>query len=162
MRAIRRGTHVSTARFVRCSVSTAAFAALAVIVAAVASAQDRSHSSAAVDKPDFSGIWDRAAPPVTPNARTAAGSPSGPGGPAFQGAPPPLKPEFTAAYAAELKRLSDADQRGEPITSQNTMCLPQGMPGMMLAIFPMEVIQTRGQVTIIEEAFTQVRRIYIG
>ena len=33
---------------------------------------------------------------------------------------------------------------------------------MMLAIFPMEVIQTRGQVTIIEEAFTQVRRIYIG
>ena len=42
------------------------------------------------------------------------------------------------------------------------MCLPQGMPGMMLAIFPMEVIQTPKQVTIIEEAFTQIRRIYIG
>ena len=83
-------------------------------------------------------------------------------GPAFAGAAPPLKQEFVAAYQAELKRLADADQRGEPVTSQNTMCLPQGMPAMMLAIFPMEVIQTRGQVTIIEEAFTQVRRIYIG
>jgi hypothetical protein len=36
------------------------------------------------------------------------------------------------------------------------------MPSMMLAIFPMEVLQTRGQLTIIQEAFNQVRRIYIG
>src|SRR5881394_2748439 len=162
MHAIRRGTHVSTPRFVRRSISLATVAALAALVATGAHAQAGKLSSANVDKPDFSGIWDRDTPPVTPSARTAGGSPSAVTGPAFAGAAPPLKQEFVAAYQAELKRLADADQRGEPVTSQNTMCLPQGMPAMMLAIFPMEVIQTRGQVTIIEEAFTQVRRIYIG
>ena len=164
MRRTSRGTDASVrSRLVPLAAFVAALLALGAFVGASAQAQDRSRSSAAAgDKPDFSGVWDRAAPPVAPNARTGAGSPSAPGGPAFQGAAPPLKPAFTAAYSAELKRLSDAEQRGEPITSQNTMCLPQGMPGMMLAIFPMEVLQTRGQVTIIEEAFTQVRRIYIG
>ena len=33
------------------------------------------------------------------------------------------------------------------------------MPTMMGAMFPMEILQSRGQITIIEEAFTQVRRI---
>jgi hypothetical protein len=33
------------------------------------------------------------------------------------------------------------------------------MPGMMTAVFPMEILQSRGQITIIEEAYTQVRRI---
>jgi hypothetical protein len=36
------------------------------------------------------------------------------------------------------------------------------MPGMMIALFPMEVLQTRGQLTIVQEAFSQIRRIYIG
>jgi hypothetical protein len=113
-------------------------------------------------KPDFTGVWDRAPPPVQPNPRTASGSPASPNGPQFAGAAPPIKPEFKAAYDAEVKRLADAEERGEPTTSQNTMCLPQGMPAMMLAIFPMEVVQTPKQVTIIEEAFTQIRRLYIG
>ena len=161
MQAIANGTSVWTKlRSVPRSVAMATVAALALVAAANGNAQDRSRSSATLDKPDFSGVWEGAAR-GTPNPRTAGVSPSAQGGAGSQGAPP-LKPEFVAAYQAELKRLADADQRGEPITSQGTMCLPQGMPGMMLAIFPMEVIQTRGQVTIIEEAFTQVRRIYIG
>jgi hypothetical protein len=40
-------------------------------------------------------------------------------------------------------------------------CLPDGMPTMMMGMFPMEVLQTRGQVTIIEEAYNQIRRIYL-
>jgi len=113
-------------------------------------------------KPDFTGVWDRQAVPVQPNARTAGGSAASPTGPQFAGQAPPIKPEFKDAYDAEVKRLADAEKRGEPDTSQNTMCLPQGMPAMMLAIFPMEVIQTPKQVTIVEEAFTQIRRLYIG
>jgi hypothetical protein len=35
------------------------------------------------------------------------------------------------------------------------------MPAMMGAQFPIEILQSRGQVTIIEEAFTQVRRILL-
>jgi hypothetical protein len=41
------------------------------------------------------------------------------------------------------------------------MCLPEGMPAMMGATFPLEILQSKGQVTIIEEAFTQVRRILL-
>ena len=67
-----------------------------------------------------------------------------------------------AAYEAEQKRRQDADRRGEPIASADVQCLPQGMPAMMMALFPMEVLQTRGQLTIVQEAFSQIRRIYIG
>jgi hypothetical protein len=35
------------------------------------------------------------------------------------------------------------------------------MPAMMGATFPIEILQSRGQITIIEEAFTQVRRILL-
>ena len=59
---------------------------------------------------------------------------------------PPLKPEFKAAYEAERKRRADADKRGEPIATGYTHCLPDGMPSMMMAMFPMEVLQTKGQV----------------
>ncbi|MGV3590552.1 MAG: hypothetical protein ACO1PZ_02610, partial [Gammaproteobacteria bacterium] len=36
-----------------------------------------------------------------------------------------------------------------------------GMPAMMQAMFPMEVLETPGQVTIIQEAYNQIRRIYL-
>jgi hypothetical protein len=40
-------------------------------------------------------------------------------------------------------------------------CMPEGMPGMMGATFPMEILETPGQVTVIQEAFNQVRRVYL-
>ena len=57
---------------------------------------------------------------------------------------------------------ADADKRGEPIATGYTHCLPDGMPSMMMAMFPMEVLQTKGQITIIQEAYNQVRRIYLN
>ena len=115
--------------------------------------------------PDFTGTWERYAPPRDPNAPAPRGTPGGAGiglGPIFGAPPPPLKPQFMAAYEAEVKRIADATQRGDPIANANAQCIPDGMPSMMLAIFPMEVLQTRGQLTIIQEAFNQVRRIYLG
>ena len=35
------------------------------------------------------------------------------------------------------------------------------MPAMMMAMFPMQVLQTPGQITIIQEAYRQVRYIYL-
>ncbi len=61
-----------------------------------------------------------------------------------------------------MKLRQDAERRGEPIPSANAQCIPEGMPAMMIALFPMEVLQTRGQITIVQEAFSQIRRIYIG
>jgi hypothetical protein len=137
----------------------------ALCLAGGASGQDpaSSRSSAAVaSQPDFNGTWERYTPPRDPNAAPARGTPGAGLGPAFGGAPPPLKPEFVAAYEADLALRQEAERRGEPIASANAQCLPEGMPGMMLALFPMEVLQTRGQLTIVQEAFSQIRRIYIG
>jgi hypothetical protein len=126
---------------------------------------ESSRSSETASGPDFSGTWERATSPRGSAAQPVSqpsGTPGAGLGPAFGGTPPPLKPEFAAAYEADVKMRQDAERRGEPIPSANAHCIPEGMPGMMIALFPMEVLQTRGQVTIVQEAFNQVRRIYIG
>jgi hypothetical protein len=74
---------------------------------------------------------------------------------------PPLKPEYLDTWRAERARFQEASDRGEPIATGYTECLPDGMPTMMQAMFPMEVLESNGQVTIIQEAYSQVRRIYL-
>jgi hypothetical protein len=74
---------------------------------------------------------------------------------------PPLKAEHKAAWEARRKAVQDAEAAGKPLYSNYTACLPDGMPAMMMGMFPMEVLQTPGQVTIIQEAYNQVRRIYM-
>lgn len=74
---------------------------------------------------------------------------------------PPLKPEYLQDWRDLRARLAAADAAGEPIASGYTQCLPDGMPAMMEGIFPMEVLESEGQVTIIQEAYSQVRRIYL-
>ena len=39
-------------------------------------------------------------------------------------------------------------------------CLPPGMPGIMGQPYPMEFLMTPGQVTIVIEAYNQIRHIY--
>jgi hypothetical protein len=105
-----------------------------------------------LDRHDFSGTWDRY--PLT-------GDSPDPGvAPPAAIPPPPLKPEFKAAYDAEQKKINDATAAGAPIANNYTHCIPDGMPAMMMGMFPMEVLQTKGQTTIIQEAYNQVRRIY--
>jgi hypothetical protein len=86
--------------------------------------------------------------------------------PAFPAPPaipaPPLKAEHKAAWEAQRKAIADAEAAGKPVFTNYTACLPDGMPAMMMGMFPMEVLQTPGQVTIIQEAYNQVRRIYMG
>ncbi|MEY4640425.1 MAG: hypothetical protein RLZZ227_419 [Pseudomonadota bacterium] len=74
---------------------------------------------------------------------------------------PPLKPEYLAQWRALRAEIQAAEQRGEPIASGYTHCIPDGMPTMMQGMFPMEVLESEGQVTIIQEAYQQVRRIYL-
>ena len=73
---------------------------------------------------------------------------------------PPLKPEFLDAWReqqAEIRRLTE---QGLPPANNYSACIGDGMPAMMQGMFPMEVLETPGQVTIIQEAYNQVRRIY--
>jgi hypothetical protein len=52
--------------------------------------------------------------------------------------------------------------RGEQLANTSVRCVPYGVPTMMsVAIYPVEIIQTAKQVTIIGEAFSEVRRVYL-
>ena len=83
-------------------------------------------------------------------------------------APPPatpivLKPQYAAPFEAKRKAESDAAAKGEPIASGAVACVPYGMPRMMsVALYPIEILPTPGQVTIVTEAFSEVRRIFMN
>jgi hypothetical protein len=74
---------------------------------------------------------------------------------------PPLKPELLAKWKADQTRNAELTRQGRPPVTSGMACLPEGMPGMMQGTFPMEILETPGQVTVIQEAFNQVRRIYL-
>lgn len=92
--------------------------------------------------PDFNGVWE-----------LSFGSPAGRGGGGRgRGAGPSLTPEYAAK-----KKAFDANP---PEDNETANCLPPGMPGIMGQPYPMEFLLTPGQVTIVIEAYTQVRHIY--
>jgi hypothetical protein len=73
-----------------------------------------------------------------------------------------LKPEYARQWEARRAAEADAIRRGESPGSPATLCVPYGMPRMMsVAIYPVEIIQTARQITIVTEAFSEVRRVYL-
>ena len=123
-------------------------AALALaVLAAPAAAQDA--------RPDLSGNWERyptVAEPDTVDPRFAP--PPIPD--------PPLKPEYKAAWDVQQKKLAARIAEGQPAGDNYVHCIPDGMPAMMMGMFPMEVMQRADQVNITQEAFNQTRRIYMN
>ncbi|NIQ52222.1 MAG: hypothetical protein GWN71_01675, partial [Gammaproteobacteria bacterium] len=63
---------------------------------------------------------------------------------------------------AERERIAELTEQGLPPANNYSACIPDGMPAMMQGMFPMEVLETPGQVTIIQEAYNQVRRVILG
>ncbi|MEO6184877.1 MAG: hypothetical protein ABIP38_05360 [Steroidobacteraceae bacterium] len=134
-------------------------AAVAVVLAAVGCiAQVQAAAPTAVPKiegPNFSGTWED---PFPPEILRPAGSPRPP-----QEVPPaPLKEPWASQVRALQQEQAAATARGETAVNGGVRCLPGGFPSMMKAVFPVEVLQSPGQVTIIQEAFGQVRRIYLN
>jgi hypothetical protein len=74
---------------------------------------------------------------------------------------PPLKPKYLQQWEAFIKASYDADLRGQPLANGYSHCMPDGMPSMMMGMFPMEVLQAPGDIAIVEEAFRQIRHIYL-
>jgi len=112
--------------------------------------------------PDFTGVWEiplgggatrggagRGATPAAPGANRTGG-----------GRGPAAQPLLTPEYAAKAKAEADARQAARAEDNQSANCLPPGMPGIMSQPYPIEVLMTPGQVTIVVEAYTQVRHIY--
>jgi len=140
-------TRVATSRLVA--------AAMLVVVASsvpVTAGSQRSAAPAASAVPDITGSWER----IQGGGR---GQGNGTTPPAPQ--PPPLKAQFVKDWEARQQAAREATAKGQPIGINWVNCLPDGMPGMMSGPFPMEVLQSRGQVTIIQESFTQIRRILL-
>lgn len=122
-------------------------------VAALASAQSD------FDARNLGGAWERY--PLALDADREAGRDTLPFPAPADPPPPPLKPEYLAEWEAVQRTFAEAEARGEPLATGYTYCLPDGMPSMMMAMFPMEVLQTPEQITMIQEAYNQVRRIYM-
>jgi len=123
--------------------SLAGLAAAAAIVMTLSAA-----AQSAV--PDLTGSWERYRGP----AGDAANPPPEP--------PPPLKENFRAELDARRAAQREADARGEPQASNVTHCIPDGVPSMMSGPFPFEILQGAAQINIAQEAYSQIRRIYLG
>ena len=96
--------------------------------------------SALAKLPDFTGVWE-----------------IGPGGGGGRGrGAAPQGPSLTPAAAAKRKELQSLGRED----NQTANCVPPGMPGIMGQPYPMEFLLTPGKVTIVIEAYTQIRHIY--
>ena len=130
-------------------------AALVPSVAGAAKAPAKAPAKAAFDRRAIDGAWDRYPQPgdggVDPTVKPPPAPPQ-----------PPLKAEYLAAWQAQQKAVAEANARGEPPVTGYVKCIPDGMPATMMAMFPLEVMQSKGRITIIEEAYNQVRRIYLN
>ena len=107
-------------------------------------------SALAQSPPDLTGSWERY---------------RGPPGDASSPPPestPPLKAPLLKEWLARRVAEREADARGEPIAKGYTHCIPEGYPTMMGGPFPLEIVQSRSQINIAQEAYSQVRRVYLG
>lgn len=136
----------------RLAVIFAALAALAVGVGAIG-AEAPAKAQAAVrvrvgDKtlPNFNGVWIRTGsflfdPAVRDPLKMN----------------PPYKPDWMKSFDEHRQRVATT---GVNTLDPTAGCLPPGMPRMMSVVYPMEILMTPGQVTLITEWMGQIRRIY--
>jgi hypothetical protein len=120
--------------------AVAATLAATVLLTAMAQAQDASKY------PDWSGQWRRPAN-VAPSW-----DPTKPPG---LGQEAPLTPEYQKIFEAILKDRAVGGLTGDP----TGLCLPHGLPRMMVAIFPVEFVVTP-KVTYYMTDYTTSRRIF--
>jgi len=134
-----RCTRPTVVAFLAASLPLARFAAAQKVTRKAPTAQDW----AAIAKlPDFNGVWEM----------VFGGGAARSGGRSARVAGPPLTPAYAAKAQAE---------RAQPAREAETAnCLPPGLPAIMGQPYPMEFLLTPGQVTIVIEAYTQVRHIY--
>jgi len=104
-----------------------------------------SDAKAAASPPNWTGIWTRAG--------SLNFDPTVPGN---QNEDFPYNPKYQAFY----DRILAAEAKGIAINDKSADCQPPGIVRMMAMVYPMEILQTPGQVTIIAEWMGQIRRIF--
>ena len=127
---------------VRRGVRVAVLALASTLVANAASAQPAGTKLKSGVVPNFEGIWER------------------PPGMGIRFDPHNAQPPYVPEYAAKFKAAMEGRARGEEVNDPTSKCLPPGMPRIMVATYPLEILQNKNQVTIIAEWSSQVRRIF--
>lgn len=105
--------------------------------------------------PDFSGTWVRYPDPYEGLGQFPEDPPPPDGG-------PKLREPYASAYKKLNQRKAAALKAGKPLATPSTLCLPEGMPTIMAAVEPIEILQTPRQIVVLAEFLTQTRRIYIN
>ncbi|MEO5708173.1 MAG: hypothetical protein ABIQ46_14150 [Alteraurantiacibacter sp.] len=109
-------------------------------------------TAAEAQHPDISGIWEIYPDPFAGEENTFLELPV-----------PGDGPRLREPYASDWARLrAERDAlllAGTPRVDPSTLCTPEGMPMIMGAIFPLEILQTPGRVTVLAEYLTQTRRV---
>jgi hypothetical protein len=74
-----------------------------------------------------------------------------------EGELPPFQPWAAEAY----KKSLDAQEAGKPLLDSSTRCLPHGIPRLMYAPYPIQILLEPKQVTILHEVNHMVRWVYM-
>jgi hypothetical protein len=122
---------------------------LVVIAVGALLASKRRHEDAP-GTPSIAGTWER-----TPDDWFG----KNPDSPDLPGGKAPLKEPFASQYEALKKKLHAASEAGTPIATTSSRCLPEGMPTVMAALFPIEIIHDATRVVVLGEYLQQIRRI---
>lgn len=93
--------------------------------------------------PDWRGIW----------------------APMLGGGPKPEIPQLRGTYKAHYEEVQRLIKSGDPeallkVERRSSACEPPGMPGIMIQPYNIEFLFTPGRVTIVQEAYMQVRRVF--
>jgi hypothetical protein len=124
--------------------SIAFIALLGAWIAAIGAAQSQDQSK----YPSWKGQWIRQG--------SGQGAPWDPTKPWGGGQNAPLTPEYQVIFDANLADQAAGGQGTDP----SWRCIPAGMPRVMIAVQPMEIVITPETTYILLELFTTMRRIY--
>jgi hypothetical protein len=119
------------------------FKSIAAASAAAIALSFVSHAALAADHPDFTGLWRVQA--FTATLKTD------------KGALPPLRPEAKAIYDQRVADRAAKRDAHDPIDT----CVPHGVPRLMFAPYPVLMLQSNGQLDMIQEANHTTRLVYI-
>ncbi len=106
-------------------------------------------------EPNIMGVWEIYPDPFAGDENTFLELPVPNGG-------PKLKEPYASQWKAKRAERDAKLKAGTPLADPSTLCLPEGMPAIMGAIFPFQILQTPGQVTVLAEFLTQTRRIILN
>ena len=116
-------------------------------------------------QPTAEKIWPASAEKVDYDALRALPDWRGIWLPMLSKNPKPELPRLTGKYKTHYDEIQSLIASGDPeaqlkVERRSSACEPPGMPGIMTQPYDVEFLFTPGRVTMIQEAFMQVRRIY--